>query len=446
MPQSTLSYMYNNQHNENRVANPTSNGMNTRRQTSNGMKNIPFTKEQIETLSAEHPTPFYIYDEEGMRQQARKLIEAFSWNTGFKEYYAIKALPNPAIAQILKEEGCGADCSALPELLIADRAGIQGGDIMFTSNDTSAEEFIEAKKRGAIINLDDVNHLKYLEKHAGLPDIICFRYNPGASQTGNAIIGNPAEAKFGVTREQLFEGYTLAKEKGIKRFGLHTMPISNELNAKYFVDSARALFVLAREIEEKIGIQFEFINLGGGLGIPYKPEEKEFNLREFSDGVKNAYEEIFGKRAVPTKIFLECGRYITGPFGYLVARVRHVKESYKTYVGLDVCMANLMRPAMYGAYHHITVLGRENAPADTTYDVVGSLCENNDKFAINRQLPKIEPEDILVIHDAGAHGHAMGFNYNGKLRSAEFLLRADGSFKIIRRAETAEDYFATLDF
>lgn len=409
------------------------------------MKDIPFTKAQIDLLARENTTPFYIYDEEGMRRQARRLIEAFSWNAGFKEYFAVKALPNPAIVEILKEEGCGADCSSLPELVIADRAGISGERIMYTSNDTPAQEFIEAKKRGAIINLDDINHLEYLEKHAGLPDMICFRYNPGAAQSGNGIIGNPAEAKFGVTRDQLFEGYALAKKKGVKRFGLHTMPISNELNAKYFIDSARAFFSLAKEIEEKVGIRFEFINLGGGLGIPYKPEAAEFDLEAFSEGVKSAYEEIFGKRAAPIKLFLECGRYITGPFGYLVSRVRHVKSSYKKYVGLDACMANLMRPAMYGAYHHITVLGKENAPRDVTYDVVGSLCENNDKFAINRQLPKIEPEDIVVIHDAGAHGHAMGFNYNGKLRSAEFLLRKDGTFKMIRRAETAEDYFATLD-
>ncbi|MDO8561223.1 MAG: diaminopimelate decarboxylase [bacterium] len=410
------------------------------------MKNIPFAKDQIEALVQGYPTPFYVYDEEGIRKQARKLIEAFSWNAGFKEYFAVKALPNPAIVQILKEEGCGADCSALPELVIADRAGIRGEDIMYTSNDTPAQEFVEAKKRGAIINLDDINHLGYLERHAGLPDMICFRYNPGATQSGNAIIGNPAEAKFGVTREQLFEGYAMAKEKGVTRFGLHTMPISNELNANYFVESALALFKLAREIEEKVGIQFEFINMGGGIGIPYKPEQKEFDLKLLSDGVRETYESTFGSRATPVKLFLECGRFVTGPFGYLVSRVRHVKESYKKYVGLDACMANLMRPAMYGAYHHITVLGKEGAQADTTYDVVGSLCENNDKFAINRQLPEIAPDDIIVIHDAGAHGHAMGFNYNGKLRSAEFLLCQDGSFKMIRRAETTEDYFATLNF
>lgn len=409
------------------------------------MRAVPFTKNQIEKLREEHPTPFYIYDEAGIRSQAQRLNKAFSWNQGFREYFAVKALPNPAVVQILREEGCGADCSALPELIIAEMAGIKGEEIMYTSNDTPAEEFAEAKKRGAIINLDDVNHLSYLEEEIGLPDLICFRYNPGPALHGNAIIGNPAEAKFGVTREQLFEGYGQAKEKGVRRFGFHTMPISNELDAKYFVDSAHALFSLAREIEEKVGIQFEFINLGGGLGIPYKPEQEEFNLSAFSDGVRKTYDEHFGKRDVPVKIFLECGRYITGPFGYLVSRVRHVKKSYKEYVGLDACMADLMRPAIYGAYHRITVLGRENAVGDTKYDVVGSLCENNDKFAINRQLPKIDSGDILVIHDTGAHGHAMGFNYNSKLRSAEFLLRKDGSFKTIRRAETNEDYFATLE-
>ncbi len=409
------------------------------------MRAVPFTKNQIEKLREEHPTPFYIYDEAGIRSQAQRLNKAFSWNQGFREYFAVKALPNPAVVQILREEGCGADCSALPELIIAEMAGIKGEEIMYTSNDTPAEEFAEAKKRGAIINLDDVNHLSYLEEEIGLPDLICFRYNPGPALHGNAIIGNPAEAKFGVTREQLLEGYGQAKEKGVRRFGFHTMPISNELDAKYFVDSAHALFSLAREIEEKVGIQFEFINLGGGLGIPYKPEQEEFNLSAFSDGVRKTYDEHFGKRDVPVKIFLECGRYITGPFGYLVSRVRHVKKSYKEYVGLDACMADLMRPAIYGAYHRITVLGRENAVGDTKYDVVGSLCENNDKFAINRQLPKIDSGDILVIHDTGAHGHAMGFNYNSKLRSAEFLLRKDGSFKTIRRAETNEDYFATLE-
>jgi len=409
------------------------------------MKTVPFSKAQVEALIKNHPTPFYIYEEAGIRKQVRSLIDAISWNQGFKEFFSVKALPNPAILQILKEEGCGADCSSFPELIIADRVGIRGEGIMFSSNDTPFEEFIEAKKRGAIINLDDINHLEYLAKHGGLPEIICFRYNPGPMQYGNDIIGNPKDAKFGVTREQLFEGYRLAKEKGVKRFGLHTMPISNELNAKYFIEAAHELFAHAKEIEEKIGITFEFINLGGGLGIPYKPDAKEFNLEEWSRGIRKAYEDMFGKRT-RLKIFLECGRYVTGPHGYLVSTVRHIKETYKKYAGLDACMANLMRPAMYGAYHHITVLGKENEPKTLTCDVVGSLCENNDKFAIDRELPEIESGDIVVLHDAGAHGHTMGFNYNGKLRSAEFLQTPNGEFKMIRRAETSDDYFATLKF
>ena len=407
------------------------------------MKRLPFSKAEIESLIEQHPTPFYIYDEAGIRAQAKRLIEAFAWCEEFKEYFAVKALPNPAILKILKEEGCGADCSSLPELLLAERAGISGEEIMFTSNDTPAQEFVEARRLGAIINLDDVNHLEYLEIHAGLPEIISFRYSPGQMQYGNDIIGNPREAKFGVTREQLMEGYQLAKDKGIKRFGLHTMIISNELNAGYFIEAAHSLFSLAREIEESLGITFEFINLGGGIGIPYKPDAKEFDLETFSGGVRSAFEELFARDEKP-KIFLECGRFITGPFGYLVSKVRHVKHTYKEYAGLDACMANLMRPAMYGAYHHLTILGKENVPHIKTYDIVGSLCENNDKFAIDRELPEIEAGDIVIVHDAGAHGHAMGFNYNGKLRSAEFLMHADGSFEMIRRAETIDDHFATL--
>lgn len=406
------------------------------------MKTVPFTKSEIEALAKQYPTPFYIYDEKGIREQARKLNNAFKWNAGFKEYFAIKALPNPAIIRILKEEGCGADCSSLAELKLADVSGIRGEEIMFSSNDTPLEEFKAAKEQGALINFDDVNHLEYMEKEIGLPEVACFRYAP--LQGGNDIIGNSKEAKFGVTREQLLEGYRSAKAKGITRFGLHTMPISNELNASYFVEAAHIVFALAKELEEKIGISFEFINLGGGLGIPYKPDDEEFNLQGFSDGIRKEYEQVFGGRTVPIKIFLECGRYITGPFGYLVSHVRHVKESYKHYVGLDACMADLMRPAMYGAYHHITVLGKEKQPVDGIYDVVGSLCENNDKFAINRHLPEIVRDDIVVIHDAGAHGHTMGFNYNGKLRSAEFLLHPDRSFTMIRRAETLDDHFATL--
>ena len=412
-------------------------------------KALPFTKEQVEALvsprqdgAGEHPTPFYIYDEAGIRRQARALVDAFSWNRGFKQHFAVKALPNPEILKVLKDEGSGADCSSLPELLIADKAGVSGEDIMFSSNDTPAEEFIEAKKMGALINLDDIGHLDFLENCAGLPELVCFRYTPLTLKSGNDIIGNPKESKFGLTREQLFDGYRRAKEKGVRRFGLHTMPVSNELRVAYHLEAVRELFTVAKEIQENVGISFEFINLGGGIGIPYRPDDTEFDLAAYADGVREAVEEVFGG-SVPA-LRMECGRYITGPHGYLVSRVRHVKRSYKNYVGLDASMANLMRPGMYGAYHHISVLGKENAPANETYDVVGSLCENNDKFAIDRMLPHIEPGDIVVLHDAGAHGHAMGFNYNGKLRSAEFLMQKDGSFKMIRRAETSDDYFATL--
>lgn len=404
------------------------------------MKRLPFDIGDIEALIEEHPTPFYVYDEAAIRERVRDLIEAFSWNDGFKEYYAVKALPNPAVLRIMKEEGCGADCSSMAELLLSERVGISGEQIMFTSNDTPKEEFVKAREMGAIINLDDIKHLDYLDENAGLPEIISFRYGPMSG--GNDIIGTAKEAKFGLTREQLFIAYANAKAKGIRRFGLHTMPISNELNSAYFIEAAHGLFSLAKEIEEKVGIVFEFINMGGGIGIAYRPEDSDFDLKTYSQGICKEYEEAFGDRKI--KLFLECGRFITGPFGYLVSTARHVKEAYKSYVGLDACMANLMRPGMYGAYHHITVLGKENEPAKFVYDVVGSLCENNDKFAVDRHLPQVRQGDILVIHDAGAHGHAMGFNYNGKLRSAEFLMSPGKSFKMIRRAETIDDLFATL--
>ncbi|OGG53164.1 diaminopimelate decarboxylase [Candidatus Kaiserbacteria bacterium RIFCSPLOWO2_12_FULL_53_8] len=417
------------------------------------MKTLPFTKNQIEELIGAHPTPLYIYDEAGIRRQTNRLSNAFSWNKGFKQHFAVKALPNPEILKIVKEEGSGLDCSSLPELILADRVGISGGEIIFSSNDTPAEEFVEAKKRGALINLDDPNHLDFLEKAAGLPDIICFRYTPISLRTGNAIIGDAKERKFGMTREQLFEVYHRAKEKGIRRFGLHSMPVSNELNVEFLLEAARELLSTAKEIQDTLDITFEFINLGGGIGIPYRPEDREFDIEAFGKGVKETAEKTFGS-AIPA-LHMECGRYITGPHGYLISRVRHVKSSYKKYVGLDATMADLMRPGMYGAYHHVTVLGKENAAQNETYDVVGSLCENNDKFAIDRKLPLIEPDDLVVIHDTGAHAHAMGFNYNGKLRSAEFLLRHAGAsgeggqgpeFKMIRRAETVDDYFATLKF
>lgn len=404
-------------------------------------KTAPFTKAMIEAFTAQHPTPFYVYDEKGIRAAAQDLISAFSWSEGFKEYFAVKATPNPHILRVLKEEGCGADCSSLLELLLAERAGITGESVMFTSNDTSIEEFAKAKEMGAYINLDALEHLDYIETRIGLPEFISFRYNPGLLREGNAIIGKPEEAKFGMTLEQVFEGYRRAKEKGVKRFGLHTMIASNERNATYFVETARMLFNIARRTRADIGVEIELINLGGGLGIPYRPEDGPVDIAAVAAGIHALYTE---SSMAPAKLAMECGRYITGPHGYLVARVRHIKETYRKYAGLDATMANLMRPGMYGAYHHITVLGKENKPASEIYDVVGSLCENNDKFAIQRALPHLEPDDIVVIHDAGAHGHAMGFNYNGKLRSAEFLMKPDLSFSMIRRAETADDLFATL--
>jgi diaminopimelate decarboxylase len=407
---------------------------------------LPFTREQIESVEQRFPTPFHLYDEAGIRANARRLQAAFSWNPGFREYFAVKACPNPYLMKILKAEGFGADCSSLPELLLAEQIGVVGEEIMFTSNDTPADEFVKARALGAIVNLDDLSHLPFLERTAGLPELICFRYNPGPLKGGNAIIGHPEEAKYGFTREQLFEGYRQAKAKGVRRFGLHTMVASNELNPQYFIDTAELLFDLVGEISRQVGITFEFVNIGGGIGIPYKPEQETVDLERVGAGIRRAYESRLLAQGHPAlKLYLECGRMITGPYGYLVTRVRHIKNTYKRYAGLDACMANLMRPALYGSYHHITVMGKEQQPATVKYDVTGSLCENNDKFAIDRMLPELAPGDLLVIHDAGAHGHAMGFQYNGKLRSAELLLRSDGRVVPIRRAETPADYFATLD-
>ncbi len=410
-------------------------------------KKLPFSKEQILEIIKEYPTPFHIYDEKGMRENARKLYKAFSWAKGFKNFFAVKALPNPYILKIMKEEGMGADCSSLPELMLAEKAGITGEEIMFSSNNTPDEEFIKAKQLGAIINLDDITFIPVLEKLAGVPEIICFRYNPGSLKKGSEIIGNPVEAKYGLTHEQIIEAYKIMKEKNVKRFGLHTMVVSNMIDVNYLIDTAKILFGLIVEINKKTGIRIEFVNLGGGIGIPYRPEERPIDYNEYSEGVRKHYEEIIVKNNLdPIRIIMESGRAMTGPFGYLVMRVRHVMKKYRDYVGVDACMANLMRPAMYGAYHHITVLGKENKPKDHIYDVVGSLCENNDKLAVQRKLPKIEVGDILVQHDTGAHGHAMGFNYNAKLRSAELLLRPNGKVLQIRRAETADDYFTTLNF
>ena len=410
-------------------------------------KTLPFTKAQIEGIIRACPTPFHLYDEEGIRVNARRLSAAFSWAPGFREYFAVKATPNPYILRILRQEGFGADCSSLPELILAERVGLAGESIMFTSNDTPAEEYRQARRLGAVINLDDISHLPFLEREAGLPELICFRYNPGSLREGNAIIGKPEEAKYGFTRPQLFEGYETVRRKGVKRFGLHTMIASNELDPGYFVETARMLFALVVEIQKTLAVRLEFVNIGGGIGIPYRPEQKAVDLEVVSRGIREAYEALIRPAGLhPLRLYMEMGRMITGPCGYLVSRVLHLKDTYKRYVGLDACMADLMRPAIYGAYHHITVLGKEATPGDQAYDVTGSLCENNDKFAINRPLPRIEVGDLLVIHDTGAHGHAMGFNYNGKLRSAELLLKADGSVERIRRAETVEDYFATLDF
>ncbi len=411
-------------------------------------KKLPFDKKEIENIIEKFPTPFHIYDEKGIRENARRLVKAFSVFPGFKEYFAVKACPNPFIMKILKEEGFGADCSSMAELILSEKTGINGENIMFTSNETPSEEYRKASELGAIINLDDITHISYLEKHLGkLPELICFRFNPGPERAGNAIIGNPKEAKYGFTRSQVIDGINMIKSRGVKRFGIHTMVASNELNKDYFVETLRMLYALAVEIKEKTGVKLEFVNMGGGIGIPYKPEQDRVDIEWVASEGYKLYKEMIEKNGLaPLKLYMECGRMVTGPFGYLVTKVVHKKEIYKNYIGLDACMANLMRPALYGSYHHITVLGKEFADSDKTYDVVGSLCENNDKFAIDRQLPLIESGDIIAIHDAGAHGHAMGFNYNGKLRSAELLLRSDRSVELIRRAETLDDLFATLDF
>jgi len=410
-------------------------------------KNIPFTQAQIDAVKENYPTPFHLYDEKGLREHARKFKTAFSVFPGFKEYFAVKATPNPILMKILHEEGFGADCSSVAELLLSEKVGIVGEEIMFTSNDTHISEFKKARDLNAIINLDDISHIQYLNEGAGLPELICFRYNPGPLREGNAIIGDPKEAKYGLTRDQLFEAYKECQDLGIKRFGLHTMVISNELNPDFFVETATMLFELAVEIKNELGIKLEFVNLGGGIGIPYLPEQEPVDYDYVAQQVLKEYQRLIVSNDLdPLKIYMECGRVIAGPYGFLVTDVIHMKHTYKDYVGTNATMANLMRPALYGAYHHITALGKEDAEADHTYDVVGSLCENNDKFAIDRQLPEIGVGDTLVIHDTGAHGHSMGFNYNGKLRSAELLLREDQSIVQIRRAETLDDYFATLDF
>lgn len=411
-------------------------------------KTFPLKQEQLEQLTQSYETPFYLYDEKAIRENMRRFTKAFSIFPSFKEYFAVKACPNPYIMKILKSEGCGADCSSLPELILAENAGMLGEEVMFTSNETPAKEYIYANLKGNIINLDDITHIDYLEKAlGGLPELISFRYNPGPLKEGNALIGKPEEAKYGLTREQIFEAYKICKDRGVKRFGLHTMVASNELNPDYFVETAQLLFTLAVELKEQVGVSVEFVNLGGGIGIPYRPEQVAVDYDYVAQGIKAVYDKLIVPAGLdPLKICWECGRPITGPYGWLVTRALHQKHIYREYIGVDASMADLMRPGMYGAYHEVTVSGKEDAAKTETYDVVGSLCENCDKFAVQRQLPKIDIGDLLIIHDAGAHGRAMGFNYNAKLRCGELLLREDGSVVQIRRKETVDDYFATLDF
>jgi diaminopimelate decarboxylase len=388
-----------------------------------------------------YPTPFYIYDEKGIRDVARRIKAAFNWNEGYRNYFAVKALPNPKILEILLSEGMGLDCSSLTELMLAEKVGAKGELVMFSSNNTPGSDFKKARDLEALINLDDITHLDFLEKEAGLPELLCFRYNPSNVIQGNSIIGKPKEAKFGMTKQQILDCVGLAKEKGVKKFGLHTMVISNSLDINVALKIVEALLELASAIHNSHSVELEFINLGGGVGIPYKDDESAFDIEGYSEGVKELVEK---KLTYMPSIYTECGRYITGPHGYLVAKVRHIKRTYKTFIGLDASMHNLMRPGMYGAYHRITVLGKDNSTSTELYDVTGSLCENNDKFAVNRKLPKANIGDIVVIHDTGAHGHTMGFNYNGMLRSAELLLHTDNTLELIRRAETPDDYFATL--
>ena len=415
----------------------------------------PFvTKEQLEAIVRQYPTPFHLYDEKGIRENARKLRQAFAWNPGFKEYFAVKATPTPAILKILHEEGCGTDCSSLTELMLADRCGFHGDEIMFSSNDTPAEEFRLAARLGATINLDDFTHIDFLKETIGtIPETISCRFNPGgtfsigASNEGFQVMDNPGEAKYGFTRPQLTEGFKKLKALGARRFGIHAFLASNTLSNAYYPTLAGILFQTAVELKEETGCHIAFINLSGGVGIPYRPEQPANDILAIGEGVRQKYEEILVPAGMgDVAIFTELGRFMLGPYGCLVTTATHFKHTYKEYVGVDACAANLMRPAMYGAYHHITVMGKEDAPCDHKYDVTGALCENNDKFAVDRMLPQIDRGDLLVIHDTGAHGFSMGYNYNGRLRSAEVLLREDGSTQLIRRAETPDDYFSTMYF
>ncbi len=412
------------------------------------MKKPFITKQQAEDLIKQYPTPFHLYDEKGIRENARKVKKAFAWNKGFKEYFAVKATPTPAILQILKEEGCGADCSSYTELLLSEAVGITGSEIMFSSNVTPEEDFILANKLGAIINLDDFTHIDFLEKLVGIPETISCRFNPGGLfQINNDIMDTPGESKYGFTREQMTKGFLKLMEKGAKHFGIHAFLASNTVANEYYPELAKILFQTAVELKEETGADIQFINLSGGVGVPYTPDQEPNDIMAIGEGVRKAFEEILVPAGMGNvAIFTEMGRFMLAPYGCLVSKAIHEKHTYKEYIGLDACAANLMRPAMYGSYHHITVLGKETAECRYKYDVTGGLCENNDKFAIDRMLPKIDIGDILVIHDTGAHGFSMGYNYNGKLRSAEVLLKEDGTSQLIRRAETPQDYFATFDF
>ena len=416
------------------------------------MKKTFVTKEQLETIAASYPTPFHLYDEAGIRKNARELMASFAWNEGFKEYFAVKATPTPGLLKLMREEGCGADCSSLAELIMAERCGFSGHEIMFSSNNTLAEEYQYAHKLGAIINLDDFTHVEFLEQSLGcVPETVFCRYNPGGvftlgeSKEGFQVMDNPGDAKYGMTRQQLVDAFRLLKEKGAKTFGIHAFLASNTISNEYYPELAAILFRLAVEVQQETGCPVKYINLSGGIGIPYRPEQSVNDIAVIGAGVRKKYEEILLPAGMgDVKLCSELGRFMMGPYGCLVTRAIHEKHIYKEYIGLDACAANLMRPAIYGAYHHITVMGKENEPCDHMYDVTGSLCENCDKFAVDRMLPRIDRGDLLVIHDTGAHGHAMGYNYNGKLRSAELLLKSDGGVELLRRAETLEDYFATV--
>ncbi len=406
------------------------------------------TKEMIEEIVKEYPTPFHIYDEKGIRENAQAVKEAFAWNEGFKEYFAVKATPNPYLIQILREYGCGCDCSSMTELMLSKAIGVTGADIMFSSNDTPAEEYEYAAQLGAIINLDDITHIEFLEETIGkLPETMSCRYNPGGVFVmSNGIMDNPGDSKYGFTTEQMFEGFRILKAKGVKNFGIHAFLASNTVTNEYYPILAKQLFEIAVQLEKETGADIKFINLSGGVGIPYQPDQKENDIREIGEGVRKVYEEVLVPAGMgDIALYTEMGRFMMGPYGALVTQAIHEKHTHKEFIGVDACAVNLMRPAMYGSYHHITILGKEEEACDYKYDITGSLCENNDKFAIDRMLPKIDMGDYMVIHDTGAHGYAMGYNYNGKLRSAELLLKEDGNAELIRRAETPKDYFATFD-